>query len=66
MTAGRRRQQNGQRRPTLDLLLLLLDAHRVPIDDVVGAPPVGVQAWNIVHASAAATAAGLHPGPRHE
>ena len=32
---------NGQRRPTLELLLLLADAYRVPIDDLVGAPPVG-------------------------
>ena len=35
------RLENGQRRPTLALLLLLADAYRVPIDDLVGAPPVG-------------------------
>ena len=35
------RLENGQRRPTLELLLLLADAYRVPIDDLVGAPPVG-------------------------
>jgi len=35
------RMENGQRRPTLELLLLLADAYRVPIGDLVGAPPVG-------------------------
>ncbi len=35
------RLENGQRRPTSELLLLLADAHRAPIDDLVGAPPVG-------------------------
>ena len=35
------RLENGQRRPSLELLLLLADAYRVPIDDLVGAPPVG-------------------------
>jgi len=35
------RLENGQRRPTLELLLVLADVYRVPIDDLVGAPPVG-------------------------
>jgi transcriptional regulator with XRE-family HTH domain len=35
------RLENGQRRPTLELLLLLAQAHRVPLDDLVGAPEVG-------------------------
>jgi transcriptional regulator with XRE-family HTH domain len=33
--------ENGQRRPTLELLLLLADAYRVPIDDLDGTSPVG-------------------------
>jgi transcriptional regulator with XRE-family HTH domain len=35
------RLENGQRRPTLELLLLLAQAYRVPLDDLVGAPDVG-------------------------
>src|SRR3954471_12669873 len=35
------RLQNGQRRPSLELLLPLAQAYRVPIDDLVGAPEVG-------------------------
>jgi transcriptional regulator with XRE-family HTH domain len=35
------RLENGQRRPTLELLLLLGHAYRVPLDDLVGAPDVG-------------------------
>jgi transcriptional regulator with XRE-family HTH domain len=35
------RLENGQRRATLELLLPLAAAYRVPIDDLVGAPPVG-------------------------
>jgi transcriptional regulator with XRE-family HTH domain len=35
------RLENGQRRTTLELLLPLAAAYRVPIDDLVGAPPVG-------------------------
>ena len=35
------RLENGQRRPTLELLLLLAQAYRVPLDDLVGAPEVG-------------------------
>ena len=34
------RLENGQRRPTLELLLPLADAYRVPLDDLVGAPEV--------------------------
>ena len=33
--------ENGQRRPTLELLLALSQAYRVPLDDLVGAPEVG-------------------------
>ena len=35
------RLENGQRRPTLELLLALAKAYRVPLDDLVGAPDVG-------------------------
>ena len=35
------RLENGQRRPTLELLLLLAQTYRVPLDDLVGAPDVG-------------------------
>src|SRR3954468_12396108 len=35
------RLENGQRRPTLELLLTLSLAYRVPLDDLVGAPEVG-------------------------
>jgi transcriptional regulator with XRE-family HTH domain len=35
------RLENGQRRPSLELLLPLAQTHRVPLDDLVGAPEVG-------------------------
>jgi transcriptional regulator with XRE-family HTH domain len=35
------RLENGQRRPSLELLLPLAQAHRVPLDELVGAPEVG-------------------------
>ena len=35
------RLENGQRRPSLELLLPLAKAYRVPLDDLVGAPDVG-------------------------
>jgi transcriptional regulator with XRE-family HTH domain len=35
------RLETGQRRPTLELLLTLSQAYRVPLDDLVGAPEVG-------------------------
>jgi transcriptional regulator with XRE-family HTH domain len=35
------RLETGQRRPSLELLLPLAQAHRVPLDDLVGAPQVG-------------------------
>jgi transcriptional regulator with XRE-family HTH domain len=35
------RLENGQRRPSLELLLPLARAYRVPLDDLVGAPEVG-------------------------
>ncbi|CAM5715083.1 Transcriptional regulator with XRE-family HTH domain OS=Streptomyces griseomycini OX=66895 GN=FHS37_005834 PE=4 SV=1 [Streptomyces griseomycini] len=35
------RLENGQRRPTLELLLPLARVHGVPLDDLVGAPRTG-------------------------
>jgi transcriptional regulator with XRE-family HTH domain len=35
------RLENGQRRPSLELLLPLAQTYRVPLDDLVGAPQVG-------------------------
>ena len=35
------RLETGQRRPSLELLLPLAQAYRVPLDDLVGAPDVG-------------------------
>jgi transcriptional regulator with XRE-family HTH domain len=35
------RMESGQRRPNLELLLPLAKAHRVPLDELVGAPPTG-------------------------
>ena len=35
------RLESGQRRPNLELLLPLARAHRVPLDELVGAPPTG-------------------------
>ncbi len=35
------RLESGQRKPTLELLLPLAKAHRVALDELVGAPPTG-------------------------
>ncbi|MGH3244494.1 MAG: helix-turn-helix domain-containing protein [Spirillospora sp.] len=35
------RLETGQRRPSLELLLPISQAHRVPLDELVGAPEVG-------------------------
>lgn len=35
------RLESGQRKPTLELLLPLARAHKVQLDDLVGAPPTG-------------------------
>jgi transcriptional regulator with XRE-family HTH domain len=35
------RLETGQRRPSLELLLPISQAHQVPLDDLVGAPEVG-------------------------
>jgi transcriptional regulator with XRE-family HTH domain len=35
------RLETGQRKPSLELLLPIAQAHQVPLDELVGAPPVG-------------------------
>jgi transcriptional regulator with XRE-family HTH domain len=35
------RLESGQRRPSLELLLPLADAHRLPLDELVGTPRIG-------------------------
>ncbi len=35
------RLESGRRRPVLELLLPLARAHQVPLDELVGAPPIG-------------------------
>ncbi|GAA4539704.1 XRE family transcriptional regulator [Pseudonocardia xishanensis] len=40
-TSTMSRLETGRRRPTLELLLALSHAYRVPLDDLVGAPPEG-------------------------
>ncbi|MEV4442043.1 XRE family transcriptional regulator [Streptomyces sp. NPDC049577] len=35
------RLETGQRRPSLELLLPIVQAHQVPLDELVGAPPAG-------------------------
>ena len=35
------RLESGQRKPSLELLLPIAQAHRIPIDELVGAPEVG-------------------------
>ena len=35
------RLESGQRKPSLELLLPLAEAHHLPLDELVGAPPVG-------------------------
>ncbi len=35
------RLESGGRRPSLELLLPIARAHQVPLDELVGAPPVG-------------------------
>ncbi|MEU2929179.1 XRE family transcriptional regulator [Streptomyces sp. NPDC007251] len=46
------RLESGLRRPSLELLLPIAQAHQVPLDELVGAPPVGdprVRSKPIVH-----------------
>ena len=36
------RLETGQRKPSLELLLPIAQAHQVPLDELVGAPEVGI------------------------
>src|SRR5206468_10553920 len=59
------RLESGQRRATLELLLPLARAHRVPLDELVGAPPVGdprVRFKPIKHADSTIVPLTHHPG----
>ena len=35
------RLESGQRKPSLELLLPIAQAHRIPLDELVGAPDIG-------------------------
>lgn len=59
------RLESGGRRPSLELLLPIARAHEVPLDDLVGAPPVSdprVRAKPIVHGSRTALPLTSRPG----
>ncbi|MFI8436119.1 helix-turn-helix domain-containing protein [Streptomyces sp. NPDC079020] len=59
------RLESGGRRPSLELLLPIARAHEVPLDDLVGAPPVGdprVRAKPIVHGGKTALPLTGRPG----
>ncbi|WP_431677932.1 helix-turn-helix domain-containing protein [Kitasatospora sp. KL5] len=59
------RLESGERRPTLELLLPLARAYQVPLDELVGAPPVGdprVRLKPIRRAGATIVPLTQHPG----
>lgn len=59
------RLESGGRRPSLELLLPIARAHEVPLDDLVGAPPVGdprVRAKPIVYGGKTALPLTGRPG----
>ncbi|MFE9726707.1 helix-turn-helix domain-containing protein [Streptomyces sp. NPDC005794] len=59
------RLESGGRRPSLELLLPIARAHEVPLDDLVGAPPVGdprVKAKPIVHGGKTSLPLTARPG----
>ncbi|MBM7775957.1 transcriptional regulator with XRE-family HTH domain [Actinokineospora baliensis] len=59
------RLESGERKPNLELLLPLARAYQVPLDDLVGAPPVGdprVRLKPIKHADAVIVPLTQHPG----
>lgn len=59
------RLESGGRRPSLELLLPIARAHEVPLDDLVGAPPVSdprVRAKPIVHGSRTSLPLTSRPG----
>lgn len=59
------RLESGERRPNLELLLPLARAYQVPLDELVGAPPVGdprVRMKPIKHADSTIVPLTQHPG----
>lgn len=59
------RLESGGRRPSLELLLPIARAHEVPLDDLVGAPPVSdprVRAKPIVHGARTSLPLTSRPG----
>ncbi|MCM0673435.1 XRE family transcriptional regulator [Micromonospora phytophila] len=59
------RLESGERRPTLELLLPLARAYQVPLDELVGAPPVGdprVRLKPIKQAGSTVVPLTQHPG----
>ncbi|WP_067474628.1 helix-turn-helix domain-containing protein [Actinomadura hibisca] len=60
------RLETGQRRPSLELLLPIAQAHQVPLDELVGAPATGdprVHAKPRVHNGRTVVPLTPHPGP---
>lgn len=60
------RLESGQRRPSLELLLPIARAHQVPLDELVGAPPVGdprVRMRPVVHNGITSAPLTGQPGP---
>lgn len=59
------RLETGQRKPTLELLLPIAQAHQVPLDELVGAPPVGdprVRLKPVKHGDTTVLPLSQHPG----
>ncbi|MGI5324811.1 helix-turn-helix domain-containing protein [Actinomadura nitritigenes] len=60
------RLETGQRRPSLELLLPIAQAHQVPLDELVGVPRVGdprVRAEPVVRNGRTVIPLTPHPGP---
>ncbi|WP_433475900.1 helix-turn-helix domain-containing protein [Spirillospora sp. CA-142024] len=60
------RLETGRRRPSLELLLPIAQAHQVPLDELVGAPEVGdprIRAKPRVHNGRTVIPLTPHPGP---
>jgi transcriptional regulator with XRE-family HTH domain len=62
------RLETGQRRPSLELLLPIAQAHQVPLDELVGAPEVGdprIHSKPQVRNGRTVVSLTPHPGPLH-
>ncbi|GGT37091.1 helix-turn-helix domain-containing protein [Nonomuraea spiralis] len=60
------RLESGQRRPSLELLLPIAEAHQVPLDELVGAPEVGdprIRLKPVVRNGRTVLPLTAHPGP---